>query len=66
MRKIQYMLADYMKKNGITISFVADAAGIKYELLRRSLNGNRVMTADELAAILMSTNITFKDILGRD
>lgn len=66
MQKIQYMLADYLKKNGITISFVANAAGIKYELLRRSMNENRVMTADELVAILTSTNITLEDIIGGD
>lgn len=66
MKSIQYLLSEYLKKNGIKISFVAKAAGIKYELLRRSLNGNRVLTADELTAILTATNITLADILNID
>lgn len=63
MRKAQYQLARYLKRNGITIAFVAEAAGMRYELLRRSLNGTRVMTADELAAILMNTEITLDDFM---
>ena len=65
-RKIQDLLSNYLKKNGISISFIAKAAGIKYEMLRRSLNEGRVMTADELVAILLSTNITLEDIIGGD
>ncbi len=63
MRKTQQLLAEYLRRNGIKISFIAEAAGIRYELLRRSLNGARVMTADELAAILMNTEITLDDFM---
>ena len=61
--KIQYSLARYLKRKGITIWFVSKATGIQYELLRRSLNGSRVLTADELVSILRSTNITLADFI---
>lgn len=64
MRNIQYLLAAYLEANGITISYVARAAGIKYELLRRSLKGNRVLTADELVSIITTTNIKLEDIIA--
>lgn len=63
MQNIQQKLSKYMTKNGITISHVARTAGIKYELLRRSLHENRTLTADELAAILTSTEIKLQDVL---
>ena len=62
MKNIQQSLAKYLKQRGIKISFVAEATGIQYELLRRSLNGNRIMTANELAAILINTDIKLEDI----
>lgn len=37
--------------------------GIDYEMLRRSLRENRVLTADELVAILTSTTINLTDVL---
>lgn len=66
MQNIQRLLSKYMTKNGITISHVARTAGIKYELLRRSLKENRVLTADELVAILTSTEIKLSDVLGQE
>lgn len=63
MRKTQQKLSKYLSRQGITISHVAKAANIQYELLRRSLNGDRVLTADELVAILQFTDITLEDIL---
>ena len=63
MESIQYLLAEYLEKNGITMSYVARSSGIKYELLRRSLKGNRVLSADELIKILRSTNIKIEDIV---
>ncbi len=66
MRKVQYQLARYLKRNGITIAFVAKRAGIQYELLRKSMNGTRVLTADELVAIIVNTEITFDDILAEE
>ena len=64
MIKIQKLLAKYLSRNGITISHVARVSGIKYELLRRSLNENRALLADELVAILTSTGIKLKDVLN--
>ena len=66
MRKVQYQLARYLKRNGITIAFVAKCAGIQYELLRKSMNGTRVLTADELVAIIVNTEITLDDILAEE
>lgn len=63
MRKTQRKLSKYLSRRGITISHVAKAANIQYELLRRSLNGDRVLTADDLVAILQCTDITLEDIL---
>ncbi len=60
--KIQHLLAKYLKEHGITISYLARVTGIQYELLRRSLNENRVMTADELAAVLTNTEIKIEDL----
>lgn len=60
--KIQHLLAGYLKERGITISYLARVTGIQYELLRRSLNENRVMTADELAAVLTNTEIKIEDL----
>lgn len=63
---VQQKLSKYMSKNGITISHVARAAGIEYELLRRSLRENRTLTADELVAILTSTAIKLEDVLEQE
>lgn len=64
MQRIQHSLCRYLDENGITITYIAKATGIKYELLRRSLKGNRVLTADELAAILTKTKISLEDIIS--
>lgn len=66
MKNIQYLLAKYLKENGITIAYLARASGIKYELLRRSLNGRRILSADELIMILVSTNIKLADVLKQN
>lgn len=63
MQNIQNLLAAYLKENGITISYVSKVSKIKYELLRRSLNGKRVLTADELVSIIRSVDIKLDDII---
>ena len=63
MEKIQHKISKYMIQNGITIAHVARMTGIDYEMLRRSLRENRVLTADELVAILTSTTINLTDVL---
>ena len=63
MQNIQILLAAYLKEKGITISHVSKVSKIKYELLRRSLNGKRVLTADELVSIIKSTDIKLDDII---
>ena len=47
MEKIQHKISKYMIQNGITIAHVARMTGIDYEMLRRSLRENRVLTADD-------------------
>lgn len=44
-------LKKYLDERGIRTSFVAEKAGMNAELLQRSLNGNRKLTADEFASI---------------
>lgn len=40
-----------LKKRGTPISFVSKKAGLNYEVLRKTLAGERPMRADELIAI---------------
>lgn len=41
----------YIKDKDITIYKLSKSTGISYELLRRTLNGTRKLTADELIKI---------------
>lgn len=44
-------LNQYIKDNDITIYKLSKSTGISYELLRRTFNGTRKLTADELIKI---------------
>lgn len=59
----QKALYAYMRARGISIAFVAAKAGIAYELLRRSLKEERVMSADELVKVLSALGITLEELL---
>lgn len=56
-------LSNILKKKGITVYALSKATGIKYELLRRTLNGNRKLLADELVLILTQADISFDEIV---
>ena len=45
------VIKEYLNNNGIKQSFVANKVHISPELLRRSLDGTRVLKADEFIAI---------------
>ncbi len=64
------MLIDNLKqefeKKQLTIYKVSKLTGIKYELLRRSLNEKRRLAADELILILTKCGIAYDDIVKCD
>lgn len=45
------ILKKYITENGIKQTFIAEKAGMSAELLRRSLEGKRVLKADEFIVI---------------
>ena len=51
-----------LEKSGTSIYRLSKLCGIKYELLRRSLNGKRRMSADELVLILKHTDISLEEL----
>ena len=59
---IEKALKQQLDKKGISTYKLAKETGIKYELLRRVFKGARKLTADELVAILLVTDIDIKDI----
>lgn len=54
------ILKDYINQNGIKRSFIAKKVGMPVELLRRSLDGERILKADEFIAICMLLSLDFK------
>ena len=60
---IQKVLYDYMRNHGISIIFIANKTGIKYELLRRSLKGERILSADEFVKVINALDIDLKSII---
>ncbi len=57
---VQAELSRVILESDISLATIARATGFKYELLRRSVNGQRKMTADEygiLLTFLRSKNI---------
>lgn len=55
--KIQAALYQYIREHGINITFIASKAGLKYELLRRPLRCERLMSADEFVKIIQALGI---------
>lgn len=52
-------LKNYLDERGIRTGFVAERAGMDTELLQRSLNGKRKLTADEFASICFALGLDF-------
>ena len=62
--KIQAALYQYIREHGINITFIASKAGLKYELLRRSLRCERLMSADEFVKIIQALGIDIDVLYG--
>lgn len=59
---IEQRIKEAMAEKGISIYEVSKSTGIRYELLRRTLNESRKLRADELLIILSKTDIELSDI----
>lgn len=59
---VQSKLNQYIKDNGIKLTYLAKKSGLKYELLRRCLLCDRKMSADEFVAVLGALQLEVKDI----
>ncbi len=55
------VIRNVIESRGIKQNFVADKAGISPELLRRSLNGERKIPADEFVAICVVLGLDIRD-----
>ena len=53
------VIKNHIVSNGIKLSFLSEKSGVNYELLRRSLDGDRVLKADELLSIIAVLKIDF-------
>lgn len=60
---IQKSIYKYMTSHGISIKYIADKTGIRYELLRRSLHNRRNMTASELVNILEVLGVKLEQLV---
>lgn len=63
---IQKSIYKYITSHGISIKFIADKTGIRYELLRRSFHHRRSMTANELVNILEVLGVKLEDIKDKE
>ncbi len=55
-----------LEEKGITVYKAAKLTGIKYELLRRALCGERKLSADEFLLILEKCEIDFRKVKERN
>lgn len=55
-------LKSVLESKGISLYKLSRLTGIKYELLRRTFNEKRKLTADEMILILERTGIDLKEI----
>ncbi len=58
---VQKQIALYINDKGITISHISKETGIRYELLRSSLNAERRMSADEFVKVCLCLGLELKD-----
>ena len=52
---------EYILKNGITKTHVSKITGISKEAMTNTLNGKRVLKADEFISICKALNLDLKD-----
>lgn len=55
------VIRKYITDNGIKQNFVAEKIGMTPEILRRSIEGQRKLKADELIAICQLLSLTIED-----
>ncbi len=60
--KAYQVIKKYIDENGIRYSFVADNVGMNRELFSRSMDGKRVLKADEFIENLYSVVTRFRKI----
>ena len=59
---IAKILKSRLEEKGITIYQLSKSTGIRYELLRRTFNGSRKLTADELVLICGKSGIELSEL----
>ena len=59
---IAKLLKNRLEEKGITVYRLSKLTGIRYELLRRTLNGERKLTADELILICQKSGIVIDEL----
>lgn len=58
-------IKQFLEKNGIKQSYVADGAGIKRDALCTTLNGRRKLPIDEYCRICKALNVPFEFFLNQ-
>lgn len=62
---LEAKLKAILKERNISIYQLSKLSGIKYELLRRSLNSQRKLSATEFITILLSAGIKYEEVVGK-
>lgn len=62
---LEAKLKAILKERNISIYQLSKLSGIKYELLRRSLNSQRKLSAIEFITILLSAGIKYEEVVGK-
>lgn len=57
MKKVNKILSDYIKNNGIKYSFIARKTGIEARIIQMIVNSERYLRADEFIAICIALNL---------
>lgn len=61
---VEKKLSEYIKGNGIKITFISERAGIDYQILCRCLNEKQPLKADEFLAVCKVLEVDPKDFLN--
>jgi len=61
---VERKLSEYIKGNGIKITFISERTGIDYQILCRCLNEKQPLKADEFLAVCKVLEVDPKDFLN--
>ena len=61
MGDVQKQISEYITLKGIMISHISKNTGIRYELLRLSLNAKRRMSAEEFVKVCKCLGLEIRD-----